>query len=84
MNEPKLLPCPFCGGPGTFQDCRPRDPDIDLSYEWWMAGCDHCGVWSPFITEDKPEWEQVDPTKEIAAAAWNTRAASQKASHNVL
>lgn len=68
MTEPELKPCPFCGGPAKLvdygADAQPDDMDLDIG-EWWLAGCEACGVQLPQQGEN--------PTREQAIAAWNRR-----------
>lgn len=61
-DEPKLLPCPFCGGPATVATCEDDDgwPPV------FNVGCDnrHCLV--------RPNVDADD--REPAIRIWNTRA----------
>jgi len=68
-----LLACPFCGNSGEYQDVSISDEDWPgANGEWWIAGCDRCGIWLP-------QCEYA--TKQQAAEAWNTRQANDKLTH---
>jgi Lar family restriction alleviation protein len=60
MSDPKLLPCPFCGGnAGLYFQLDDLDD--------WVVMCDVCGVRSC------PEGIRYD--RELAITDWNTRVA---------
>jgi Lar family restriction alleviation protein len=59
-NDPKLLPCPFCGGAAQYK----KLPDaVCASKYWWRPECPVCDA----IMNNG--W----PTKEEAAEEWNRR-----------
>lgn len=60
--KPRLLPCPFCGGPAEMKAERCGEDCM----ETWVR-CKDCGV-----ATDRYEGAYSDP--ESAAAAWNERA----------
>ena len=73
VRSSDLLGCPFCGKPGEYQDVSISDEDWPgASGDWWIAGCDKCGIWLP-------QCEYA--TKQQASEAWNTRQPNDKSSH---
>lgn len=58
--------CPFCSKDGTLQDYGNNDPEWGGSYEFWLAGCEPCGI---AVCDS-------EGSKEGAIAKWNTRTAS--------
>lgn len=64
-TEPKLKPCPFCGGEAKLVDYGQEG-----DFEDWDVECEKCGIL--FVAPGKEEgWVT---TKEEAAEAWNRRA----------
>lgn len=66
INDPKLLPCPFCGGDAALWYFS--GTDRPTSGEAYYVGCtnDHCGC----EMEHPGGWK----TAEAAREAWNRRA----------
>lgn len=64
MSSPKLLPCPFCGGPAAFEYVTARQTDSTV----WSVGCANekvdCIGFQMLMTFAR---------KIEAADAWNTR-----------
>ena len=68
-DQPKLLPCPFCGGDNIY----PESEEICCPIEYFgQAKCIDCDAVGP-LAEFK--YDNKEDALEGAAAAWNTRAA---------
>lgn len=66
MTEPKLLPCPFCGGSGLLNEEYPSG---------FVVCCFNTGC------GDRPGCVEIGPrsrTEEGAISAWNTRPIEEK------
>lgn len=61
MDEPKLLPCPFCGGEARKRVAFPCDAD-GLEMNLYIVGCETCGIEFSWL------WDE-----EAAVELWNTR-----------
>ncbi|MES2352117.1 MAG: Lar family restriction alleviation protein, partial [Pseudomonadota bacterium] len=74
-----LIPCPFCGGPGTLTH-------TSGSYGYyagkWGAGCQPCGVktqaFDDEIWQDGKHVNMSEQAKADAIAAWNRRHVSEQ------
>ena len=61
MSEPKLRPCPFCGGTSASFVCH----DPDAGFPHLDVVCNDCGA----RVETPADWGD----RELAAGIWNTR-----------
>lgn len=70
-DEPKLLPCPFCGGEAR--------PTAHLAYSWFAPVCMSCGVRGPSVKIDRNSSQQkLRELMDKADDLWNTRAEDAK------
>lgn len=71
MSNVKLLPCPFCGA-----DAAENAEKMRGEWRFFMVACggEGCGV-APMVSES---------SRELAIAAWNTRAAHPAAPPEVM
>ena len=65
MNNPKLLPCPFCGGKAELMTHYDLDPDIEI------VACTKCGARGPEYVHDG---EMLIVNPGLAVVTWNKRA----------
>ena len=65
-DTPELLPCPFCGTPGSKEEMEFEDKTF------WVVGCDKCGSDSLKGGVDMTIWVSHDDL-QTAIAAWNRR-----------
>lgn len=68
MSEPKLKPCPFCGGSVKLEQPVHRNRNADPD-EWWGVVCRNAmNLGGTCAIEQVPS-----RTKEAAAQRWNMR-----------
>lgn len=69
FEQPRLKPCPFCGGRAWLQ-FKDR-PDPPSCYMVWLVRCIDCGA----RTKDFPtgNYYGLNATPEEVAQAWNRR-----------
>lgn len=67
-SDPQLLPCPFCGGPATFEECA-QGSSVKVNSCTWSVGCANTEV-------DCIAYQMTASfnRKSEAAEAWNKRA----------
>jgi len=72
MTAPELKPCPFCGGPADIHHHESYSTDSSFDY----VGCSGC--WN-VLSDIEPTWDARSQrwkhsARDLAIAAWNTRA----------
>ena len=76
MPRIELKPCPFCGGPGSFENRKPdkNDPMEKMLFPKgvFRATCRNSGCWNK-----GPLPNNWFGRKEAAAEVWNRRAQTQ-------
>lgn len=78
MSEIKLLPCPFCGGKGTFTKISNKSDHYCVGFGFKVE-CEDCGVELPnkynvrlSLTEEG-KINMLEDERGDAASVWNLR-----------
>ncbi|WP_367126165.1 Lar family restriction alleviation protein [Ralstonia sp. CP] len=70
MSEPKLLPCPFCGGPVKLERATDTYEMQHGRRQWWGVVCRNTmNLGGSCAIEQRPS-----ASVEAAVTRWNTRA----------